>query len=72
MTGITFGSSMLLSRMFGLNNLARNELVLRLQPNEAIYLKTNVKMPGLSSLPGQVEMDLSYKTRFPAMNNPDA
>ena len=45
---------------------------MRLQPNEAIYLKTNVKMPGLSSLPGQVEMDLSYKTRFPQMHNPDA
>ena len=58
--------------MFGGQSLARNELVLRLQPNEAVYMKTNVKMPGLSTVAGQVEMDLSYKTRFPSMENPDA
>ena len=50
----------------------RNELVLRLQPDEAVYMKTNVKMPGLSSKPGQVEMDLSYKERFADAKNPDA
>ncbi len=50
----------------------RNELVMRLQPNEAVYMKTNVKMPGLSSDPGQVEMDLSYKSRFADAKNPGA
>lgn len=30
-----------------------NELVIRLQPNEAIYLKTNVKSPGFDSRPIQ-------------------
>ena len=50
----------------------RNELVLRLQPDEAVYMKTNVKMPGLSSKPGQVEMDLSYGQRFAGAKNPDA
>ena len=50
----------------------RNELVMRLQPDEAVYMKTNVKMPGLSSKPGQVEMDLSYGQRFAGAKNPDA
>ena len=58
--------------MFSGLQVPRNELVLRLQPNEAVYLKTNVKMPGLSSVPGQVEMDLSYNERFAQMKNPDA
>jgi len=31
----------------------QNELVIRLQPNEAIYLKTNVKSPGFDSRPIQ-------------------
>ena len=32
----------------------RNELVVRLQPDEAVYLKANVKEPGLSTDPEQV------------------
>ena len=42
-----------------------NELVIRLQPKEAIYLKTNVKAPGLRSAPLQSELDLSYHLRYP-------
>ncbi len=42
-----------------------NELVIRLQPKEAIYLKTNVKAPGLRSAPIQSELDLSYHLRYP-------
>ena len=53
----------------------RNELVLRLQPHEAIYVKTNVKSPGFKSKPIQSEMDLNYDTRYFSNNkqsNPDA
>lgn len=42
----------------------RNELVLRLQPNEAIYMKTNVKEPGFSSKPIQSELEVNYENRY--------
>jgi len=61
---------------FAGHDLARNELVLRLQPDEAVYFKTNMKAPGLSTLPQQVELDLSYRERFyrghDAVYSPDA
>jgi glucose-6-phosphate 1-dehydrogenase len=41
-----------------------NELVLRVQPNEAVYLKTIAKTPGLSAATEQAELDLTYKSRF--------
>jgi len=45
-------------------NAARNELVLKVQPDEAVYLKTMTKTPGLSSDLIQSELDLTYKARF--------
>eukprot|EP01121_Diplochlamys_sp_Union-15-3_P021786 TRINITY_DN9009_c0_g1_i1.p1 TRINITY_DN9009_c0_g1~~TRINITY_DN9009_c0_g1_i1.p1 ORF type:complete len:536 (-),score=102.65 TRINITY_DN9009_c0_g1_i1:72-1679(-) len=52
----------------------RNELVLRLQPKEAIYMKTNIKVPGLTSELVQTELDLTYDDRFKAAEEglPDA
>jgi glucose-6-phosphate 1-dehydrogenase len=52
----------------------RNELVIRLQPNEAIYMKTNVKEPGLATRWTQVELDLDFKSRYPSIYSllPDA
>lgn len=54
----------------------RNELVMRMQPNEAVYLKTNVKSPGFSDLPVQTELSVDYDSRFfshqAASSNPDA
>jgi len=35
-----------------------------MQPNEAVYLKTNVKSPGFAAKPVQSELDLNYDTRF--------
>lgn len=52
--------------------LARNELVMQLQPVETIYVKTIVKTPGLEAAPQQAELDLSYKSRFKGAYNPDA
>lgn len=53
----------------------RNELVMRMQPNEAVYLKTNVKSPGFTAKPVQSELEVNYDTRFFAHtkeSNPDA
>lgn len=43
-----------------------NELVLRIQPNEAIWMRVNAKKPGLSSFHELVhaELDLTYQQRF--------
>uniref|UniRef100_A0A7S3V057 Glucose-6-phosphate 1-dehydrogenase n=1 Tax=Aplanochytrium stocchinoi TaxID=215587 RepID=A0A7S3V057_9STRA len=49
-----------------------NEIVLRLQPEEAIYVKTNVKRPGLATELIQSELDLSYSSRYKDEKNPDA
>ena len=42
----------------------RNELVIRVQPNEAMYVKTMTKQPGMSFEPLESEMDLTYKNRY--------
>merc|ERR1712232_1398860 len=56
----------------GSDELARNELVMQLQPTESIYLKAIVKAPGLHASPQQAELDLTYKSRFKGAYNPDA
>eukprot|EP00727_Mastigamoeba_balamuthi_P009342 m51a1_g503 putative glucose-6-phosphate dehydrogenase (559) ;mRNA; r:284715-286634 len=43
-----------------------NELVIRVQPNEAIYLKMMNKAPGMSQDLVQTELDLTLKNRFSA------
>jgi 6-phosphogluconate dehydrogenase len=48
---------------------------MRMQPSEAVYMKTNVKSPGFSAKPIQSELEVNYDTRFFAHNkesNPDA
>jgi len=52
-------------------DVARNELVLRVQPNEAVYLKFNAKAPGMSEGVTETELDLTYNERFDA-RLPDA
>jgi len=59
------------------DNCPRNELVIRMQPHEAIYMKTNVKAPGFSGKPVQAELEVNYEERFfhsggKAGSNPDA
>jgi len=52
-----------------------NELVLRIQPNEAIWMRVNAKKPGLSSFNELVhaELDLTYQQRFDLQDKlPDA
>mmetsp|Transcript_15564 Transcript_15564/g.17826 ORF Transcript_15564/g.17826 Transcript_15564/m.17826 type:complete len:513 (-) Transcript_15564:237-1775(-) len=50
--------------LFDGQDCPRNEIVLRLQPDEAIYIKTNVKKPGFKSQPVQTDMALNYDTAF--------
>jgi len=51
---------------------AVNELVFRVQPNEAIYLKMLTKSPGLSEALEQTELNLTYNSRFNLGILPDA
>jgi glucose-6-phosphate 1-dehydrogenase len=46
-----------------------NELVIRVQPNEAVYLKMFSKKPGLTTEVALSELDLTYKSRF-ELNTP--
>jgi glucose-6-phosphate 1-dehydrogenase len=53
-------------------DIARNELVIRIQPSEAVYLKLNAKTPGLETRAIPTEMDLTYKRRFTETKIPEA
>ncbi|KAJ3026180.1 UNVERIFIED_CONTAM: Glucose-6-phosphate 1-dehydrogenase [Siphonaria sp. JEL0065] len=50
----------------------RNELVIRLQPKEAVYMKMMNKEPGLSTDLHVTELDLSYEKRYKDAKIPDA
>jgi glucose-6-phosphate 1-dehydrogenase len=53
-------------------DIARNELVIRIQPSESVYLKLNAKTPGLYTRAIPTEMDLTYKRRFTEAKIPEA
>lgn len=42
----------------------RNEFVLRVQPDTAIYMKMNVKSPGIETVPVTGELDMTYKKKY--------
>ena len=50
----------------------RNELVIRVQPHLAIYMKTIVKRPGLTMAVEMKELDLTFKQRDPNTDTKDA
>jgi len=54
------------------NACARNELVIRVQPNEAIYMKISTKKPGMNFMPEETELDLTYNQRYHDVKMPDA
>nr|AMC30567.1 glucose-6-phosphate dehydrogenase [Aurantiochytrium sp. SD116] len=58
--------------MFGQSEIPRNELVLVLQPQESIYMKLNVKKPGLATSILQSELDLNYHDRYDKHAIPEA
>ncbi|ANZ75903.1 BA75_02877T0 [Komagataella pastoris] len=55
-----------------LNDIQRNELVIRVQPNEAMYMKLNSKVPGVSQKTTVTELDLTYKDRYENFYIPEA
>lgn len=50
----------------------RNELVIRVQPKEAVYCKMMTKKPGMFIDPLETELDLSYSARYKDVHMPDA
>jgi len=46
--------------------------VVRIQPNEAVYLKVNAKTPGLGMSSLSTDLDLTYKERFSDARIPEA
>jgi glucose-6-phosphate 1-dehydrogenase len=58
--------------MFAGNKVPLNELVIRVQPNDAIYFKCNVKTPGFRTIPVETDMDLTYTDKFEKLEVPDA
>ncbi|KAG0654356.1 Glucose-6-phosphate 1-dehydrogenase [Monosporozyma unispora] len=54
------------------NNIPNNELVIRVQPDEAVYMKFNAKIPGLSNETQVTELDLTYSKRYQNFWIPEA
>ncbi|KAF7256505.1 hypothetical protein EG68_06259 [Paragonimus skrjabini miyazakii] len=52
--------------------VARNELVIRVQPDEAVYVKMNTKSPGMKFQTEETELDLTYSKRYQHIKLPDA
>lgn len=42
----------------------RNELVMRVQPGEAVYVKMMTKDPGMTFKLAETELDLTYTSRY--------
>ena len=53
-------------------HLQPNELVIKVQPGEAVFLKMTTKKPGLTEETVYTELDLSYASRFKVSSLPDA
>ncbi|KAI8992550.1 glucose-6-phosphate dehydrogenase [Pilobolus umbonatus] len=54
------------------SDASKNELVLRVQPGEAVYMKFNNKSPGFSYDSMLTELDLTYKKRYKNLKIPSA
>ncbi|XP_015112695.1 glucose-6-phosphate 1-dehydrogenase isoform X1 [Diachasma alloeum] len=50
----------------------RNELVIRVQPGEALYIKMMTKTPGITFDMEETELDLTYGRRYKDLKLPDA
>ena len=54
----------LIAAMQGSHGMHSNELVMRIQPGESLYMTTTSKVPGLTFVPQATVMDMSYKKQF--------
>ena len=48
----------------GQGNGERNELIIRIQPGEAVTMNLNMKTPGFTNAPVVSNMDLLYDNKF--------
>ncbi|KAL9003560.1 MAG: hypothetical protein Q9188_003581 [Gyalolechia gomerana] len=55
-----------------LRDTAHNQLIIRIQPDEALRLKMNAKMPGLELRTVGTELDLTYERTVPDPDIPEA
>lgn len=55
-----------------LRDTAHNQLIIRIQPDEAIRLKMNAKLPGLELRVIATELDLAYQRTVPDPDIPEA
>jgi glucose-6-phosphate 1-dehydrogenase len=58
------------NNLFG--DISPNELVMRVQPDESIYIKTTTKRPGIASGLSHTELDLTYAEKDPDGDIPQA
>lgn len=58
--------------IFSPGAVKRNELVIRVQPNEAVYMKMMTKSPGMSFNCEETELDLTYVSRYKGVKMPEA
>uniref|UniRef100_A0A5S6PZ26 Glucose-6-phosphate 1-dehydrogenase n=1 Tax=Trichuris muris TaxID=70415 RepID=A0A5S6PZ26_TRIMR len=60
------------SDIFLEGQVKRNELVVRVQPNEAVYFKMMTKSPGMGFDITETELDLTYNERYKEVHLPEA
>lgn len=53
-------------------DIPNNELVIRVQPDAAVYMKFNAKTPGLSNATQVTDLDLTYASRYKNFWIPEA
>uniref|UniRef100_A0A158R5Y1 Glucose-6-phosphate 1-dehydrogenase n=1 Tax=Syphacia muris TaxID=451379 RepID=A0A158R5Y1_9BILA len=58
--------------IYPVGELKRNELVMRVQPNEAVYMKMMTKKPGMGFAVDESELDLTYGARYKNIRLPEA
>uniref|UniRef100_A0A915E6N9 Glucose-6-phosphate 1-dehydrogenase n=1 Tax=Ditylenchus dipsaci TaxID=166011 RepID=A0A915E6N9_9BILA len=58
--------------IFPAGALKRDELVVRVQPNEAVYMKLNTKRPGFGFDAEETELELTLSSRYKDIRFPDA
>jgi glucose-6-phosphate 1-dehydrogenase len=58
--------------IFNSSEIHRNELVIRVQPGEAVYVKMMTKRPGMLFNCEETELDLTYGNRYTGIKMPDA
>ncbi|XP_064632147.1 glucose-6-phosphate 1-dehydrogenase-like isoform X2 [Lineus longissimus] len=58
--------------IFANGECQRNELVMRVQPGEAVYVKMMIKRPGMSFNAEETELDLTYGSRYQNVRMPEA